>query len=73
VFSGIRLRHVIRGRGVEPAAVAQAVELSFRKYCSVGAMLSSAVPIDHAFEVVEEPDPRADLSKPRPASGAAVS
>ena len=59
VFSGIRLRHVVRGRAIDPAAVAQAVELSRLKYCAVGAMLSSSVPIEHAFEVVDECRPGA--------------
>ena len=54
VFSGIRLRHIVRGRNLDPRAVAQAVELSREKYCSVGAMLAPTVPIDHAIEVLED-------------------
>jgi len=54
VFSGIRLRHIVRGRRVDPRAVAQAVELSREKYCSVGAMLAPTVPMDHAVEVLDD-------------------
>jgi len=54
VFSGIRIQHIVRGRHVDPHAVAQAVDLSREKYCSVGAMLAPTVPIDHAVEVRED-------------------
>jgi putative redox protein len=54
VFSGVRLRHIVRGKNLDPRAVAQAVDLSREKYCSVGAMLAPTVPIDHAIEVLED-------------------
>jgi putative redox protein len=44
VFSGVRLRHIVRGKNLDPRAVAQAV----------GAMLAPTVPIDHAIEVLED-------------------
>jgi putative redox protein len=54
VFSGVTLRHIVRGRQIDPRAVEQAVELSRDKYCSVGAMLAPTVPIDHAIEVLDD-------------------
>jgi putative redox protein len=54
VYSGVRLLHIVRGHNLDPQAVAQAVELSREKYCSVGAMLAPTVPIDHAIEVLED-------------------
>lgn len=54
VFSGVRLKHIVRGHNLDPRAVEQAVELSREKYCSVGAMLAPTVPIDHTIEVIED-------------------
>jgi putative redox protein len=69
VFSGIRLSHIVRGHHVDPHAVAQAVELSREKYCSVGAMLAPTVPIDHAVEVVEDTFVSGQATGPEPAVG----
>lgn len=38
-FTSIRLTHIVCGVGIDPAAVARAVELSDQKYCSVSATL----------------------------------
>lgn len=54
VFTAIRLEYIIRGKGIEPAAVERAIELSETKYCSVMAMLSKAAPIEHTYRIVEE-------------------
>jgi putative redox protein len=70
VFSGITLRHIVRGRNIDPHAVAQAVELSREKYCSVGAMLAPTVPIDHAIEVLEDTSVTGPQTGPDRAAGA---
>ncbi len=54
VFTRIEIVHRVRGRGISPAAVEEAVRLSDTKYCSVHAMLEKAVPITSRYEIVEE-------------------
>lgn len=53
-FTRLEVRHVLRGRGLSERAVAQAVELSESKYCSVAATLRPAAEIVSSFEIVEE-------------------
>src|SRR5258705_4954425 len=38
-FKRLEVRHVVTGKSVSPKAVAQAIELSEQKYCSVAATL----------------------------------
>lgn len=38
-YNQIRVRHIVKGEGVDPAALARAIELSEEKYCSVLATL----------------------------------
>ena len=54
VYTSIDMLHRIRGRGVDPRAVARAIELSEAKYCSVSAMLKATVAIASRYEVVED-------------------
>jgi putative redox protein len=53
VFTRIRLQYTIRGRGIDPAAVARAIELSETKYCPAQAMLRPGVAMESTFEVRE--------------------
>ena len=53
-FTRIEVRHVLRGHSLSERAVAQAVELSETKYCSVAATLRPAAEIVSTFEIVEE-------------------
>ncbi len=53
-FTRIEVRHVVRGRGVRERSVAEAVELSETKYCSVAATLRPGVELVTTYEVVEE-------------------
>jgi putative redox protein len=54
VFTGIHVHFVVTGRGLAPAAVKRAVELSAEKYCSASIMLGRAgVAITHDFELVD--------------------
>jgi putative redox protein len=52
VFTRIRMHFVVRGRGLNEAAVARAVALSHDKYCSASAMLAKTAQIDTSFEIV---------------------
>ena len=53
-FTRIEVRHIVAGRNVSARAVAQAVELSETKYCSVAATLRPGVELVTTYEVVEE-------------------
>ena len=53
-FTQIDVTHIVTGVGVDPAAVARAIELSATKYCSVGATLSSGiVEIRHWYRLID--------------------
>ena len=53
-FTNMEVKHVLRGRGISPKAVAQAIELSENKYCSVAATLRPTVQIVSTFEIIED-------------------
>ncbi|HLM56498.1 MAG TPA: OsmC family protein, partial [Pyrinomonadaceae bacterium] len=53
-FTRIEVRHLVRGRGIKESSVAEAVELSETKYCSVAATLRPGVELVTTYEVVEE-------------------
>ncbi|MEA2206650.1 MAG: putative redox protein [Blastocatellia bacterium] len=53
-YTRMNVRHVVRGRNLSEAALAQAVELSDAKYCSVAATLRPTVEIVSSFEIIEE-------------------
>ena len=50
VFTKIHL-HFIASGGMTEKRLAQAVELSMEKYCSVSAMLAKSVEITHSYEI----------------------
>ena len=54
VFTRIRMRFKIRGRGLKAKLVAQAIRLSHEKYCSASIMLGKTAEITEDFEIVEE-------------------
>ena len=54
IFTRMEIIHRVRGRGINPAAVAEAIELSDTKYCAVHAMLEHAVAISSRYEITEE-------------------
>lgn len=56
IATAFRVKHIVRGFGVDRTAVERAVELSREKYCSVGLTLRPAVPIVDEVEIVEEED-----------------
>lgn len=53
VFTRIHLRYVVTGRGLDPAKVERAVELSAGKYCSASVMLGAVARVTHEVAVVE--------------------
>ena len=53
VFTRINLHFIVKGRAVDPAKVARAIELSVEKYCSATAMLEKTATVQHSFEVID--------------------
>jgi putative redox protein len=53
VFTQIRLKYRIAGRGVPLAAVERAVALSAEKYCSASIMLGATAAIAHEVELLD--------------------
>ena len=53
VFTQVRMRFVVTGKNLRPAAVERAVTLSAEKYCSATAMLRPTVDIRHEVQIVE--------------------
>jgi putative redox protein len=53
VFTAVRIHHIVTGRGIDPAAVNEAIRISTDKYGAVQAMLKSTASISTTFEVVE--------------------
>jgi putative redox protein len=53
-YRQMTVHHVVKGRNVSPRAVAQAIELSESKYCSVAANLRPTTEIHSTFETVED-------------------
>ena len=53
-FTRMEVRHILCGRGISERAVAQAIELSETKYCSVAATLRPGVEIISSYEIIED-------------------
>ncbi|HEX8888489.1 MAG TPA: OsmC family protein [Pyrinomonadaceae bacterium] len=53
-YTRMEVRHLVRGHQVSEKAVAQAIELSETKYCSVAATLRPTVEIISSYEIIEE-------------------
>jgi putative redox protein len=56
-YTSMTVHHVLTGYAISAKAVAQAIELSETKYCSVSATLKPKVEIHSTFEIIEEPHP----------------
>ena len=54
IYTKIEVVHLLRGRSLDSKAVADAINLSETKYCSVSGMLSAAATISMSFEITEE-------------------
>ena len=55
VFTKIHMHFRLRGRGLKPKLVEQAIRLSHDKYCSASIMLGKTAEITTDYEVIEEP------------------
>ena len=53
VFTRIKVKYVISGRGLDASKVERAVELSTDKYCSATIMLGKTADISHEIEIVD--------------------
>jgi putative redox protein len=53
-FTRMEVRHIVRGQNISEKALAQAIELSDEKYCSVAATLRHTVEIVSSYEIIEE-------------------
>ena len=53
VFTAIRLRYRVAGRGLDPRQVERAVKLSKEKYCSATIMLGKTAEITAEIELIE--------------------
>jgi putative redox protein len=54
-YTSMNIHHILTGKSISPKAVAQAIELSETKYCSVAATLRPTVSIQSSFEIIEDP------------------
>jgi len=54
-FTHIEMIHRLRGVGLDPAAIAEAIRLSDTKYCSVHGMLEGVAKISSRFEILSDP------------------
>ena len=52
-YKRMEVRHIVTGKGVSPKAVAQAIELSEQKYCSVAATLRPTAEVISSYEIIE--------------------
>ena len=54
VFTRIKMHFLVRGRGLKPKLVEQAIRLSHEKYCSASIMLGKTAEITEDYEIIEE-------------------
>ena len=54
VFTSINLEYLVHGAGVDPVAVARAIELSREHYCPVWAMLGKSMEITSSFRILHD-------------------
>ncbi|HEX6124774.1 MAG TPA: OsmC family protein [Pyrinomonadaceae bacterium] len=57
-FLKFHIHHIVQGRSVSEKAVADAIELSDTKYCSVAATVRPTAQITTSYEIVEVAPPR---------------
>ena len=55
-FVKFHIHHIVHGRSVSEKAVADAIELSDTKYCSVAATVRPTAEITTSYEIVEAPE-----------------
>lgn len=52
-YKRIAVHHVVTGRNISEQSIAQAIELSDKKYCSVAATLRPTAEIVSSYEIIE--------------------
>jgi putative redox protein len=52
-YERMEVRHIVTGRNISERALAQAIELSDQKYCSVAATLRPTAVIVSSYEIIE--------------------
>lgn len=52
-YTSMTVHHILTGKGLTKKAVAQAIELSETKYCSVAATFRPTVEIHSTFDIIE--------------------
>jgi len=52
-FTAFHINHIVHGRGVSEKALADAIELSDTKYCSVAATVRPTAKITTSYEIIE--------------------
>jgi putative redox protein len=52
-FRSFHMHFVVRGKGLTPKAVEDAIRLAHEKYCGVAATLQYAGPVTTGYEIVE--------------------
>jgi putative redox protein len=53
VYTAIEVEFVVRGRGIQPKAVEDAIHLSAEKYCSASIMLGKTATITTSYRLEE--------------------
>ena len=53
-YTRMFVKHIVRGREISEKAVADAIELSDKKYCSVAATLRGSAEIITSYEIIED-------------------
>jgi putative redox protein len=53
-YKRMEVRHIVRGKNISEKSVAQAIQLSETKYCSVAATLRPTAEIVSNYEIIEE-------------------
>jgi putative redox protein len=53
-YTKLYVKHIVTGRGISEAAVAQAIELSEQKYCSVAATVRGTAEIVTSYEIIDD-------------------
>ena len=54
IFTHVKIIYKLTGRGLKPASVERAINLSAEKYCSASIMFGKTATIEHAFEISED-------------------
>src|SRR6516165_2607535 len=54
VFTAVRIHHVVTGIEIDEAALVEAIRLSEKKYCSVGAMVQKTATFHTTHEIIED-------------------